>query len=192
VPTDWFAPDEPVHLPGTGEYVIKPSVGAGSLGAGRFTAADESAARAHVRQLHAAGRTAMVSPYLNGVDSSGERALIYVGGRYSHAVTKAAMLAPGVVHDITATTSHSLFIEERLSAAEPTAAERAVADAVVDEVARRFDGAMLYARVDLLPAGDGPVVLELELVEPSLFLGYADGAASRFADAIADAIVGRA
>jgi hypothetical protein len=39
--------------------------------------------------------------------------------------------------------------------------------------------------VDLLPGPDGPVVIELELTEPSLFIGYADGAPERLAAAIA-------
>jgi hypothetical protein len=51
-------------------------------------------------------------------------------------------------------------------------------------VTGRF-GAPLYARVDLLPAGEAPVIIELELTEPSVFVGFADGAPGRFADAIA-------
>ena len=47
---------------------------------------------------------------------------------------------------------------------------------------------LAYARVDLLPAADGPVVLEVELTEPSLFLGYEPAAAGRLADAIAAAL----
>lgn len=185
VPTQWCEPGETTRLPQTGEVVVKPSVGAGSLGAGRFDAADEAAVLAQVARLHAAGRTAMLQPYVQEVDQAGERALIYLDGFYSHAVTKAAMLPPGTVHDVTAQTSHALFVEERISGGEPSRDERAVADAVIAEVARRFAEPMLYARVDLLPSADGPVLLELELVEPSLFLAYSDGAARRFADAIA-------
>ena len=185
VTTDWVEPGHAVRLPAEGEFVVKPSVGAGSLGAGRFLAAERTAAVAHVARLHAVGRTAMVQPYLAGVDAHGERALIYIDGKYSHAVTKAAMLSRGTVHDVTASTSHSLFVEERIGRARPSRAERAVADAVLREVARRFSGQMLYARVDLVPASDGPAVLELELVEPSLFLSYSDGAAQRLVEAIA-------
>jgi hypothetical protein len=52
-------------------------------------------------------------------------------------------------------------------------------------LAQRFGGPLVYARIDLLPGPDGPVVIEVELTEPSLFLSYADGAADRLADAIA-------
>ncbi|MDW8478889.1 MAG: hypothetical protein RML12_02225 [Xanthomonadales bacterium] len=53
--------------------------------------------------------------------------------------------------------------------------------------ARRFPGhwPLAYARVDLLPAAEGPLLLELELAEPSLFLGFARGAAARFARVLA-------
>ena len=63
-------------------------------------------------------------------------------------------------------------------------AERIVADAALTVVTNRFGGP-LYARVDLLPAPVGPVVVEVEVTEPSLFLSYSPGAAERFAAAIA-------
>jgi len=45
---------------------------------------------------------------------------------------------------------------------------------------------LLYARVDVIPGPDGePVLVELELTEPSVFMEYAPSAAERFADAIA-------
>ena len=48
------------------------------------------------------------------------------------------------------------------------------------------DGPLLYARVDLIPDDEGnPVVLEVELTEPSLFFAHAEGSAQRFADAVA-------
>ncbi len=51
-------------------------------------------------------------------------------------------------------------------------------------LADRF-GTPLYARVDLLPTADGPVIIELELTEPSLFLEHDSASADRFAAAIA-------
>jgi hypothetical protein len=74
-----------------------------------------------------------------------------------------------------------LFAPEYVGPREPRPEERAVGDAVIAEVERRF-GRLLYARVDLL--GSDPVVLELELTEPSLFFGHAPGAAERYAAAI--------
>jgi glutathione synthase/RimK-type ligase-like ATP-grasp enzyme len=182
VPTFWAAPGEPVTLPDTPEFVIKPSVGAGSRGAGRFTAEQADAARAHAAALHDAGRTVMAQPYLSGVDAAGETALIYLDGRFSHAVRKAPMLPKGTVHDLS---SYSLYVDETIGARVPHEAELAVGDAAMQVLRTRFGGELLYVRVDLLPGEDGPVVIELEATEPSLFLVHADGAAERLAAAIA-------
>jgi glutathione synthase/RimK-type ligase-like ATP-grasp enzyme len=180
-PTEWVAPGEPWAGTEHAEFVVKPSVGAGSRGAGRFVAAELDKARAHVAHLHEEGRTAMVQPYLAGVDRAGEAALIFIDGRFSHAVTKGPMLPSGTVHR---TDGYVLFVEEQITPREPSTAERDVAEAALAVVTARF-GTLLYARLDLLPGDDGPVVVEVELTEPSLFLGRADGATERFADALA-------
>ena len=180
-PTEWLTPGLALDQLGYDEVVVKPSIGAGSRGAGRFRAAQAAAAREHVRALHDAGRTVLVQPYLGGVDDTGEAALIYFDGVFSHAVTKAAMLAPDAVHDADGV---DLFVEERITARTVSDAERTVADAALTVVTNRFGGP-LYARVDLLPAPVGPVVVEVEVTEPSLFLSYSPGAAERFAAAIA-------
>jgi glutathione synthase/RimK-type ligase-like ATP-grasp enzyme len=180
VPTEFVAPGDRVRYPAAPEWVVKPSVGAGSRGVGRFT--DRTAADEHVRALHDAGRTAMVQPYLDRVDTVGETALIYLDGRFSHAVEKGPMLARDGVH---AVEHDELFVAERIAARAPTHAERAVAEQVVRAVTARLGRAPLYARIDLLPAPDGPVLVELEVTEPSLFLPFDHDAADRFAAAIA-------
>jgi hypothetical protein len=91
------------------------------------------------------------------------------------------MLAPDAVHDADGA---DLFVEERITARTVSDAERRVADAALTVVTNRF-GCPLYARIDLLPAPDGPVVVEVEVTEPSLFLSYSPGAAERFGAAIA-------
>ncbi len=58
-----------------------------------------------------------------------------------------------------------MFARERTAATTPSPAELAVAERVVAALP-----ATAYARVDLLPTADGPVLLELEVIEPSLFL----------------------
>ena len=76
-----------------------------------------------------------------------------------------------------------LYVEEDIRPATPTAAEHAVAATALAAIP---GGAPLYARVNLVPdAAGAPVVLELELVEPSLFLVHDAGAADRVAAAIA-------
>jgi hypothetical protein len=138
------------------------------------------AARDHAHRLLEARRTVLVQPYQASVDVRGETALVFVNGRFSHAATKAALLAVG-----RPPTAEKLFAIEKTAAAVPTAAERDVAEAVL--VATPFAPTeLLYARVDLIEGFDGrPLLLELELVEFSMFLRYAPaGAVSRFAAAI--------
>ena len=173
IPTDFLEPGDAFVAPDA-PFVVKPSVGAGSIGAARYDAGAERA-HDHVRRMHAAGKTVMVQPFLEAVDHAGEVALHYLGGVFSHAVRKAAMLPRG------GDPGEGLFVDERISAAVPSAAELELAEQALDAVPFSREG-LLYARVDLLP---GPVLLEIELTEPSLYLGYAEGAAERFAAAIA-------
>jgi len=175
VPTAFAGPGEDVVLPDAEEVVVKPTVSAGSRDTARHR--DRDAARDHVRRLQAAGRTAMVQPYLPAVDDAGESALVFLAGRYSHAVRKGPLLAPG------GASSDALWAEEDIRPRDPAPAELAVAEQVLDAVPFRR-GDLLYARVDLLPGPDGaPTLLELELTEPSLFLATAPGAAGRLAAA---------
>lgn len=182
VPTVFAAPGEPVGFPPSGDFVVKPAVGAGSRGAGRFGSGRRAAAARHVAELHGQGRTVLVQPYLDEVDSAGETALVYIGGEFSHAIGKGAMLPRDIVHPAQ---SFALFVEERIEARTPDDAELAIGAKVMGALRERLGHDLLYTRVDLLPTRSGPVLGELELAEPSLFLGYAPGAAQRFAAAIA-------
>lgn len=175
VPTTFLAPGDAFVAP-AGEFVVKPSVSAGSRDTARYVGADPAAA-ALVAQIHASGRTVMVQPYQAAVDTAGETALLYFGGVFSHAIRKGPML------QLDEGLEAQLFRPEHIEAREASAAERAVADRVL--AAMPFDARDLpYARVDLIPSPDGPRLLELELTEPSVFLNYSKGAADRFADAI--------
>ena len=136
-------------LPG-GRIVIKPAVGAGSLGARAFDAGDPEAA-AHLASLTARG-AALVQPYVASVEGYGERSMVWIDGELSHAVRK----TPRFSGD-----------RERIEGPFPIADdERAVALAALAPAADRI----LYGRVDLARDDAGqPRVMELELVEPSLF-----------------------
>jgi O-ureido-D-serine cyclo-ligase len=155
------------------EFVVKPAIGAGSRDAARYGRAEAAAASDHVRRLLGAGRSVLLQPYLERVEHAGETALLYFGDEYSHAIRKGPLLRRG------APLVDGLFAPEDICPREPTAAERAVAAAACAAIP--FDPPV-YARVDLLQDESGaPVVLELELTEPSLFLAHAPGAAQRCA-----------
>lgn len=182
IPTTWVGPGEQWDLPDHGQWVIKPGVGAGSLDSGRYDGSVPShreLASAHIARLHAQGRWVMVQPYLRAVDSYGETALLFFDGVYSHAIRKGPLL-----HGPDQGAS-GLYREEAITPRAPSRAERSVADAVLAAVPGGPER-LLYARVDLIPdPGGSPVLVELELTEPSLFLGTAEGAAGRLAAAIA-------
>lgn len=165
----FFAPGETVAIPAAevaGEVVVKPAVGAGSVGAMRFR--DAHAAYAHAVALQADGRTALVQPYDARV-ADGETALVFLRGEPSHAFTKGPMLpepGQGPTLDPSGT-----YAEERLQLADPDdelweVGHAALAAAAAHLGIRVTD--LLYARVDVLGGSDAPALLELELVEPSL------------------------
>ncbi|TCJ00072.1 hypothetical protein [Aeromicrobium sp. IC_218] len=175
--TVFVAPGESVDLP-AGDFVVKPAVGAGSKDAASYGPDQHAVAREHVERLHAAGQVVLVQPYVASVATDGEWALVYLGGRYSHAASKrVALPRAGVVE--------TLFAEETNAPHEATAEQRAAADAAMAHVEERL-GTPAYARIDLVRHDDGGHrVLEVELVEPSLFLPYADAsAADRLAEVL--------
>jgi glutathione synthase/RimK-type ligase-like ATP-grasp enzyme len=158
-----------------GRFVVKPTVGAGSIDADKFERDDHERARAHVRALHESGRDAMIQPYVESIDADGERALVFIDGTFSHAMTKGAML------NVAADDRDALFRREQMSVASAELDAVAFAEAVLAEEAFR---GILYGRVDLVKMAEGWAIMELELVEPSLFLAYDDQAPRRLAEAI--------
>jgi glutathione synthase/RimK-type ligase-like ATP-grasp enzyme len=178
VPTAFAAPGEAMAWPAADEVVVKPVVSAGSLDTDRYPAGRRADAEAHVARLHTDGRPAMAQPYMAGVERAGETALVHIGGAFSHAIRKGPLLLPGL--EVVA----GLFVQEDVAPATPGEAELAVARAALAAVPGGA-GDLLYARVDLVPGPAGPLVIELELVEPSLFLAHAPGGAERLAGEIA-------
>ncbi|MET8851607.1 hypothetical protein [Amycolatopsis sp. NPDC004625] len=179
VPTSLVEPGSPASFPSS-DFVVKPSVGAGSRGAARFTGGAD--ASAHVAALHAEGHPALIQPYQSSVDTDGELALVYLGGIYSHAFSKGAMLGSSV-------DASGLYLSEQLAPAEPPADAVALAEDVLDAASALLGilrAELLYARVDLVRGADGkPLLLELELTEPSLGFRQTDASAAvRFASAV--------
>ncbi|WP_324278018.1 hypothetical protein [Blastococcus brunescens] len=158
--------------------MVKPSVSAGSRDTARW--ADPSAALAHAAELIAAGRTAMLQPYLASVDEAGRPRCCSsaVGSPTPSARARCSgrggrAAGPGQPGD--------------LRRVQPTVAQRELAGSVFSSIATLVPGAAtpLYARIDLVDDAAGrPVVLELELTEPSLFLPQAPEAAGSLVRAV--------
>lgn len=175
IASHYLAPNDGIELPAYEELVVKPCVGAGSNDARRFHARERESAIAHARLLLDQGRHVLVQPYLKRVDDIGETALLFYDGRFSHAIRKGPLLRPGQG------ATRALFAAEHIAPRVPSDEELAVARRVL--AALPFD-IPTYARVDLLPSDDGPQLLELELIEPSMFFAHAAGGAERFAAAL--------
>lgn len=172
VPTVWLAEGEAAELgqimkdQGWSDVVAKPVVGAGSFLTDRITDPTTAEAEEFWRRLCANGEV-MVQPYLRSVEEYGERSLIWIDGELTHAVRKSPRLGDD---------------PENVSDALPIAAdERALAEEIMADISQK----LLYARIDLIRDDAGsPLLAELELVEPSLFLAQAPHALARFVSAI--------
>jgi glutathione synthase/RimK-type ligase-like ATP-grasp enzyme len=175
VPTAWLAAGGTGDIAtlmaerGWADAVVKPAVSA---------AADDTARTSTVGVVEAqllvdrvlARRDVMVQPYVEAVDTTGERSLLYVDGALTHAVRRPPYLSTGIEADSVA--------------AEPAPDEIEVAEQVLDAVPGGA-GQLLYARVDLIrDAAGAPMLMEVELVEPQLFFALSADATLRMANAI--------
>ena len=189
VPTTWVeppsdaSPDLPVEpeiaVP-VGEIVVKPSVSGGGYRTARYEPHERDGVDAHVRELLAAGRTAMIQPYQSSVDEEGELGLVFLGGAFSHAIHKDPMIRRGVGP------TDSLIDNQVTTAAEAPADHLEVAGHAI-AVAEELLGPTTYARVDVVRGASGrPSVLELELLDPVLFFVHHPEGADRFAVVLAE------
>jgi hypothetical protein len=151
-----------------GQHVLKPVVGANA----DDTFVLDGARSASQLVTRFANREWMLQPFVSSIRTGGEHSLFYFGNRYSHAVVKQPK--PG---DFRVQEEHGA----RISREDPAADLRAAADAVMAAAGKP----LLQARVDLVRLDDGAAALmELELIEPSLYFREDAGAAERFADAL--------
>jgi hypothetical protein len=171
-----------------GEVVVKPTVSAGGRDTGRFDPDHHDAARELITVINASGRVAMVQPYVAGVDAAGETAVVFIDGELSHTLHKKPVLrdqgTPELLDpDDPASEAAIMHDEDLVTAAEAAPEFLDLALAAHAEVALRF-GPPLYVRVDMVPGPGGPVVMEIEAVEPCLYLDVTPGAAERLAAAV--------
>ncbi len=150
--------------------VVKPVVGANA--ADTFLLSREEADAARERLAAVFGeRPLIVQPYLEAIESDGELSLFYFGGELSHAVRKVPRSGDFRVQE-----EHGASI----TAIVPEAGAVRAAERVLSLVSPR----PVYARCDLVRGPGGRFLLmELELIEPSLYLRMDAGAAERFAGA---------
>jgi len=179
-PTAWLPAgsavklDELLEARGWDDAVVKPVVSAGAYRTRRVKLGGEGAQAALEEAL--AHSAAMVQPFLPEIVAEGEWSFVFLGGEFSHAVLKTPAFGDFRVQE-----EHG----GRTVPREPSPALLARArDAVI-----AGPRPCLYARVDGVRRGGELLVVELELIEPSLYLSYAPGAAKKFAEAIRERLV---
>jgi glutathione synthase/RimK-type ligase-like ATP-grasp enzyme len=179
VPTLFLEPGMQPDFPAD-SFVVKPAVGAGSRDASSYGPDQRDLAAAHVDRLHGRGVTVLVQPLLASVEADGEWPMVFLGGEFSHAAGKRVALPRGGLVE-------GLFAEETNEPYEPDDEQLSVARAALAVVTARL-GETTYARIDLVRDDENrSCVMEVELVEPSLFLAQAPGAARRFAEVLSGA-----
>lgn len=154
---------------GWGEAVIKPAVSADSFATVRTTAGDPAEGQAHLDE-HLRSRDMLVQRYLPAVVEPGERCLVWLGGRYSHTIRKRSKFLGG------------RWVGPEGVALEPEADELALAERLAREPELRDTA---YARIDVCRDPEGrSCLMELELIEPTLFFLVREGAAERLVEAL--------
>lgn len=151
------------------EIVIKPAVSINAYGAGRFEAGDVNA-ELHLKQL-LESKDVLIQPFIPEIMEHGEASLIFFKSEFSHAIRKIAKKGDYRVQN----NWGGRVIQHTPSAAEMQVAKKALSVPKTE---------LLYARVDLVSTENGPLLMELELIEPDLYLSYVPGAFRRFAEYI--------
>lgn len=162
------------------DIVVKPNVSNGANNTARYrdAASELDAVVHHVERIVATGSVAMLQAYQPAIDVVGETGMVWLNGEFSHAFRKGAILHEEPDMD------NGLFAAEDIASRTPSGAEMEVGRQVMEFLRRKFRAAPLYGRVDVIPDAAGvPQVMELELVEPSMFLQHAPGADDRVAHA---------
>jgi glutathione synthase/RimK-type ligase-like ATP-grasp enzyme len=158
---------------GTNRLVAKPAVGVGSFGVTRVSPDDPDSVAA-VHSLIAA-EDAILQPYVRSIESEGEVSTIVLAGAVSHAVVKTTAQGEYRVQPHHGGRSASREMDTALKD-------------LWDRLRRVLPGNPIYGRMDAVTIDEHPHVMELELIEPSLFLRYAPTAADVFANAIVNQI----
>jgi glutathione synthase/RimK-type ligase-like ATP-grasp enzyme len=156
---------------GADEVVIKPAISGGADGTHRIAAGDAIPA-------DALGQRRLVQPLMPGILTDGEFSLFFFGGKFSHAIVKRPATGDFRVQE---------QFGGRETAWEANDAARALAAAALAAA----PAPPVYARVDMVGDGAGKLhIMELELIEPSLFLHHAADKGAAFGAAVARALVG--
>ncbi len=149
------------------DIILKPAISAGAHRTGRFDA-NSVEAQLHAQQLQRDG-DALLQPYLPGIEGYGERSLVFIDGKFTHAVKRTQAMTEGV------------GLDRLMTRLEPTPEEMALAEKAI----AALPTPTLYARVDVAPdLNNVSAIMEVEVIEPRLFLQECPEALEILAEAI--------
>jgi len=150
------------------QAVLKPRIGATAHGTFLITS-ESLPAEEDLAPARASG--ALVQEFIPEIRDHGEMSLVYAGGVFSHAVVRRAKDG-----DFRVQKDFGGAVE----AVMPSPAILAFGESVMAQVPE----SCVYARVDVVASPRGPLLMELELIEPELYFSIVPGSAERMADAI--------
>ncbi|MGK2932560.1 MAG: ATP-grasp domain-containing protein [Solirubrobacterales bacterium] len=188
-PTVLIAPHGPVPDFG-GKVVLKPVTGAGARDTGIFSDENRKEGLDLLSRLGDQGEVAMMQAYIPEVEDVGEAAVLFFGGRFAYALKKRAFLPGSGVAETKPGTriAAAMYADDLVVATEASEAEIDLGLQTIAWLSNRFGRMPLYARIDMVSTVNGPVLMEVELTEPSLYLGQTTAhevpGAVLFADAI--------
>ena len=155
---------------GVSKVVAKPLIGANADGIFVLELeSDQNVSEAlEIYQSH----RLMLQPFLNSIPEHGEYSLFYFGGKYSHAILKLPKQGDFRVQE-----EHGGIVES----VQPSEQHKAIGEQALHAIGQT----LLYARVDIAMLDDGsPAVIEVELIEPSLYFPFDSESPQRFATAL--------
>lgn len=167
VPSRWFAAGDPEWATemDAGPFVLKPTIGAGSMDTRFFEPSQVEEARAWLATMEP-GRTFMVQPYYASVETVGEQSIVVIGGVPTHRIHKRPRFDGQ---------------DERVEGPLSVTGEW---EALARRALLPYPG-LLYARVDLMADEAGAWrISEVELIEPSLFFLQNPDALEPFVDGV--------
>lgn len=151
-----------------GKVIVKPVISAAAFETHLFD--DSALAAAAIDRLGAAGEV-IVQEFIAEVIDGGEWSLMFLDREFSHAVRKLPKTG-------------DFRVQEELGGSSVAATPSAQLLREAERIVTMIEGDLLYARVDLVERPGGGTLMEIELIEPSLFFKSAPGSARRFASAV--------
>ncbi len=149
--------------------VLKPTIGANADDT--FVVTSEQPETAKVALQVFENKPLMVQPFVDAIVTEGEYSLFYFGGEFSHAIQKVPKQ-----NDFRVQEEHGGIISSVVASAELQRAGQLAIEAIGQP--------LLYARADFVRFQETPALMELELIEPSLYFSFDEQSPERFAAAL--------